>query len=172
MGDQLKAELKQRKPFSSLAEEALLNLERTADRFRRALQQKLKPHGITMTQYNALRILRGALPQGLPCAELGQRLVSSDPDITRLLDRLAREGLVQRKRAAEDKRVVLTQITDQGMALLYRVVPLLDKEVQASLAHLPAPRLHLLFDLLEEARQPLLEAGSYPESKVKEDEVA
>jgi DNA-binding MarR family transcriptional regulator len=152
MGGRLKAELRQTKPFSSLAEEALLNLERTADRLKRDLQQTLKPFGLTSTQYNALRILRGAAPNGLTCSQLGERLVSADPDITRLLLRLARQGLITRRRGPDDKRVVLTRISAQGLALLESLVPITDDAVRQRLAHLSESQLQTLIDLLEEAR--------------------
>lgn len=157
MGDKLRAELKQGKPFSSLAEEALLNLERTADCFRRELQKALKPHGITQTQYNALRILRGAQPNGLTCSELGERLVSSDPDITRLLERLARLGLITRHRASDDKRVVVTEIAPAGLALLAAMVPLLDEHIRRSLAHMDRSAQLRLINLLEDARAPFVD---------------
>ena len=154
MGNRLKAEIKQQKPFSSLAEEALLNLERTADRMRRGLQQALKPYGITATQYNALRILRGAIPDGLTCSELGDRLVTGDPDITRLLDRMARQGLVRRQRSERDRRVVLTVITCQGLTLLKDLAPRMDEQVEKQMAHMQPGQLHALINLLEEARMP------------------
>jgi DNA-binding MarR family transcriptional regulator len=157
MGERLRVELKQNKPFGSKAEEALLNVERTADCFRRELQHMLKPFGITSTQYNALRILRGALPEGLTCSELGQRLVSSDPDITRLLDRLARQGLASRRRGCGDKRIVLTKISDDGLALLERVIPVIDAGVQRIAAHMSEQQLTELIDLLEIARLPLVQ---------------
>ena len=163
MGERLRVELRQKKPFASKAEEALLNLERTADCFRRELQHKLKPFGITATQYNALRILRGSLPEGLTCSELGQRLVSSDPDITRLLDRLARQGLALRQRGSHDKRIVLTTISGQGLALLERAVPVVDEAVRQMVAHVTEAQLNQLIDLLEAARLPFVEAAHQAE---------
>ena len=154
MGEKLRAELKQNKPFSSLAEEAILNLERTADCFRREFQKVLKPHGITQTQYNALRILRGAGPDGLTCSELGERLVSSDPDITRLLERLARLGLITRQRASADRRVVLTVIAPAGLELLASIVPIFNESIRQSLAHMERSAQEALINLLEEARAP------------------
>ena len=154
MGEKLRVELKQGKPFDSLAEEAILNLERTADCFRREFQKALKPHGITQTQYNALRILRGAQPHGLTCSELGGRLVSSDPDITRLLERLTRLGLIMRHRAAVDKRIVITVIAPAGLELLTTLVPILDEHIRQSLAHMNQGAQEMLINLLEEARGP------------------
>jgi DNA-binding MarR family transcriptional regulator len=165
MAERLRAELKQSKPFASKAEEALLNMERTADCFRRIIQQTLKPFGITATQFNALRILRGAFPKGLPCSELGSRLVSSDPDITRLLDRLAREGLAVRHRDTGDKRVVLTTISPEGHALLERVVPVIDEEVRQLMAHMADGQLGQLIDLLEAARMPFISQPEGCETK-------
>jgi len=162
VADRLRTELKQKRPFSSLAEETLLNLERTADCFRRDIQQALKPYGLTGTQYNALRILRGALPDGLACSELGQRLVSSDPDITRLLARLLRQGLVQRNRASGDRRVVITKITPSGLSLLETVVPVIDQHVLKSVQHMTKNSLQTLVDLLEEARFPCAESEEIP----------
>ena len=154
MGQKLRAELKQSKPFSSLAEEAILNLERTADCFRREFQKALKPHGITQTQYNVLRILRGAQPDGLTCSELGERLVSSDPDITRLLERMKRQGLITRQRATVDKRVIVARIAPAGLTLLHSIVPLLDERIRHSLAHMDSPAQETLINLLEDARAP------------------
>jgi len=162
VGDRLRTELKQNRPFSSLAEETLLNLERTADCFRRQIQQALKPYGLTGTQYNALRILRGALPEGLACSELGERLVSSDPDITRLLSRLVRQGLVQRNRSSGDRRVVITKITTSGLDLLVRVVPVVDRHVLKSVRHMTKTSLQTLIDLLEEARFPYAASDASP----------
>ena len=159
MGERLRAELKQRKPFSSVAEEAILNVERTADRLRHMLQQTLKPSGITGTQFNALRILRGARPDGLTCSELGERLVSSDPDITRLLERLARQGLISRRRGTNDKRVVLTEISERGLALLEEIDPIVEESAKRFLAHMSQEKLHTLIDLLEEARLPFMSQG-------------
>ncbi len=169
MGERLRAELKQTKPFSSVAEEAILNVERTADCFRRECLQTLKPYGITPTQYNALRILRGAQPDGLTCSELGKRLVNSDPDITRLLERLARLGLITRRRGSCDKRMVVTMIHAKGLALLALLDPVMNQATRDILGHLQEEKLHLLIDLLEEARAPL-SGGACPGSR--RDEVA
>jgi DNA-binding MarR family transcriptional regulator len=154
MGERLRAELKQNKPFSSPAEEAILNIERTADCFRRECQRTLKPFGITPTQFNALRILRGALPDGLTCSELGKRLVNSDPDITRLLERLARQGMITRRRGSCDKRMVVTVIHAKGMALLAELDPVMERLTREILGHMRADSIHMLIDLLEEARAP------------------
>src|SRR5437762_13910759 len=118
MTPNLRAEIKQTKPFASLEEEALLNLERTAAVIGHALAERLKPHGITPTQYNVLRILRGAGKAGLCRNEVRDRLVAQVPDVTRLLDRLEHLGLIDRERSTEDRRLVSTRITAAGLALL------------------------------------------------------
>ena len=137
----------------SLPELALLELERTTDQLRREIHLLLRSFGLTSTQFNALRILHSGEPGGLTCSGLGNRLISTDPDITRLLDRLARQGLVRRHRDARDRRVVLTEITDAGVVLLQSIAPQLDARVRALFAHMPQQRLEQLMELLEEARQ-------------------
>ena len=94
----LQAELKQNVPFTSREQEAYLSLLRTADTLQSRVEAKLKEFGLTGTQYNALRILRGAGQEGIPCSEIGERMITRDPDITRLLDRLQKRGLVERSR--------------------------------------------------------------------------
>ena len=117
----LQAELRQTKSFPSLHAEAFLNVVRTSAQLQHALHLKLKPYSITETQYNSLRILRGAGSMGLTCAEIAERLVSQDPDITRLVERLQRQGLVRRERGEKDRRVVLTKITARGTRSTKRI---------------------------------------------------
>lgn len=111
-------EILQEKPFSSVAEEALLNLMRTADCVERAMQRTTRHWGITSTQYNVLRILRGAEPQGLTCSAIGERMITAEPDITRLLARLKALKLVRQQRDKQDRRVLWTQICPLGLSLL------------------------------------------------------
>src|SRR5262245_24239738 len=96
MVGQLRTEILQQQPFDSLEQEALLNLLRTADVCMQRITAVLKPFKLSHSQYNVLRILRGAGPDGLPCQEVAERMISRDPDITRLLDRLEARGLVKR----------------------------------------------------------------------------
>src|SRR6201999_2201075 len=110
-------------PFSSVEEEMLLNLQRTSGRVQHQFQQMAKPKGLTPTQYNVLRILRGAGENGLRCSEVGERLISDDPDITRLLDRLQKQKLIRRKRDLKDRRVIYTFITAEGLRLLKKLDP-------------------------------------------------
>lgn len=149
---QLQKELRQTKSFESLHAETFLNLVRTADQLQHALHLKLKPYGITETQYNSLRILRGAGKHGLTCAEIGVRLISQDPDITRLLGRLERQGLVHRERGVKDRRLVLTKITSVGLDRLKELDPVVAATVKELLAHLSKEELRTMIGLLERAR--------------------
>ena len=152
MPPRLQDEIKQTKPFASLEQEAMLNIERTAALLGHQLEQALKPFGVTPTQYNVLRILRGAGERGLCRNEVRERLIAQVPDVTRLLDRLEDTGLIERERDSVDRRLVNTRITDQGLDLLRR----LDQPVQdfhkAQLGHLGKENLRALIDILSSAR--------------------
>src|SRR5260370_22108421 len=113
MGPGLQAELNQKVPFSSREQEAYLSLLRTTDALQSSVEARLKEFGLTGTQYNALRILRGAGTEGLPCSEMGERMITRDPDITRLLNRLQKRGLVERARCKRDRRGVYGKITSE-----------------------------------------------------------
>jgi len=132
-------------------EAAFLDLLRTADQQTRGLVQVLKTEALSSTQYNVLRILRGA-PEGLPCGEIGKRMITRDPDITRLLDRLEKRGLISRCRESRDRRTVLTRIAPEGLKVLAR----LDEPVQGvhrkQLGHLGCERLKTLCELLRASR--------------------
>jgi DNA-binding MarR family transcriptional regulator len=152
MAGKLAREIKQTKPFGSLEEEALLNLHRTAAALDEAGREVLKPLGLSFTQYNALRILRGAGPDGLACQEMGDRMIRPDPDVTRLLDRLESRGLLQRSRSDVDRRVVTTRISKSGLQLLASLDGVVRDLNKSALGHLGERKLRLLIDLLEEAR--------------------
>jgi DNA-binding MarR family transcriptional regulator len=143
-----------RKPrrVGSAEEAAFLDLLRTADMLSRSAVPVLKSEDLSPTQYNVLRILRGT-PLGLPCGEIAHRMITRDPDITRLLDRLEKRDLITRWRDAQDRRIVMAQITSAGLKLLAR----LDEPVQGMhrrlLGHLGRQRLRQLAELLEEARR-------------------
>jgi MarR family transcriptional regulator, organic hydroperoxide resistance regulator len=117
----LQAALRRTRPFRSPAQEAGISLLRAADAFRRTLAEVVVPHGVTMQQYNVLRILRGAGSDGLPTLAVGERMIERTPGVTRLLDRLESDGLVIRARCAEDRRRVFARITDEGLELLARI---------------------------------------------------
>jgi DNA-binding MarR family transcriptional regulator len=156
----LKLEIQQAPPFSSVEEEALLNLLRTSDCLHRALQQKIRGWGLTSTQYNVLRILRGAQPNGLPCAAIGDRMIAAEPDITRLLARLKRLKLVRQHRDRHDRRAVLTEITESGLELLRAMDPVVRSGPRELLSHMRRADLAEMIRLLELARQPC--AGEPP----------
>lgn len=111
-------EIQQRKPFPSKGQEAAVTLMRTADVVRRLVGAAVEPHGITVQQYNVLRILRGAGCDGLPTLEIAQRMIEQTPGITRLIDRLQTKKLVERQRSADDRRCVFCRITTEGTQLL------------------------------------------------------
>ena len=148
----LQSELKQKIPFSSREQEAYLSLLRTADALQSQVEGKLNEFGLTGTQYNALRILRGAGTEGLPCSEIGERMITRDPDITRLLNRLEKRGLVRRVRAKHDRRVIQGKITPAGLKLLHEMDKPVEKFGREILKHVGQTRLQELIDLLELVR--------------------
>lgn len=121
MGDALKKRIRQ-ETFSSPMQEALLNLLVAADHLRDQMDRLCAEFGITPGQYNVLRILRGA-PEGHPRCDIARRMIERAPDVTRLVDRLEKRGLVERDRSATDRRLSLTRITPAGIALLARMDP-------------------------------------------------
>ncbi len=148
----LQNELKQSRPFRNLREEAILNVWRTADVLAQRLHSLLKVRGMSQTQYNVLRILRGAGTQGLPCGEIGSRMLTHDPDVTRLIDRLVHRGLARRARLRKDRRVVLAKITPAGMSLLADLDPFVGQLIDRMMGHMKESRLKALIALLVEAR--------------------
>jgi DNA-binding MarR family transcriptional regulator len=144
---------KPRERAASLEERAYLELLLTADRLAGKMAEWLKPHGLSPTQYNALRILRGAGVDGLPCTEVGARMISRDPDITRLVDRLERRGLVTRSRGAKDRRVVRASITPAGLELLKGLDRPVSEFVRGMMGHLRTEQLQSLMHLLGEAQR-------------------
>ena len=132
-------------------------LLRTADALSQEAEQLLKATGLTGTQYNVLRILRGAEPQGLPCRGIGDRMISHDPDMTRLLDRMEKRGLITRERQTDDRRVVETRITPQALRLLKTLDQPVHELHKRQFRHMPAARLKILSRLLEEVRTRKLE---------------
>ena len=115
---QLQRELSQSRPFRSRQQEAGIALVKTADHVRRHFARVIEPHGITLQQFNVLRILRGAGPAGMPTLEIARRMIERTPGITRLLDRLEAKRLVRRQRCATDRRQVLCWIDPPGLELL------------------------------------------------------
>ena len=150
----LQAELKQNRPFDLLETEVLLNLVRTQHKLRAPMDELLKGMGLSESTYNVLRILRGAGKDGLPCREIGDRMVTRVPDVTRLLDRLTDAGLVERERGREDRRVVISRITGRGQRLLADLDGPMDQVQKELLSHMSATEMRTLSELLEKARNP------------------
>ena len=156
----LKHEIAQERPFLSTEEEAFLNIMRTSDCLHRAFQRKIRPWSITSTQYNVLRILRGAQPHGLTCSAIGDRMITAEPDITRLLARLKTLKLIRQQRDKQDRRVVWTQISSTGLELLSRMDGDISQIPKDLLGHLNEDNLQQLIRLLEEARKNCLDQPS------------
>lgn len=145
----LQREIGQTRPFHSTAQEATIAILRTADVVRRRLAGVVEPHGVTLQQYNVLRILRGAHPQPLPTLEIGERLIEQMPGITRLLDRLEEKGLVRRERSADDRRLVHGSITEAGLSLLEEMDGRVDQADEEAVSGLTAEQAQMLVALLE-----------------------
>jgi DNA-binding MarR family transcriptional regulator len=177
MSSKLQREIHKAKPFDSIQQEAFLNVIRTADHLMRQFEELLKPFNLSATQYNVLRILRGMSSTstanghpnsscdqspaasascqnggGIPCKMIGEHMLTRDPDITRLLDRLESRSLITRQRDTRDRRIVSTRITPEGLKLLKELdQPVLDFH-RRQFVHMPDPKLKDLIDLLESAR--------------------
>ena len=136
----------------SLENRIFIGLLQAADALGQQAEQLLKATGLSGAQYNVLRILRGAEPAGLPCRGIGDRMISHDPDMTRLLDRMEERGLITRVRQTDDRRVVKTRITAQGLRLLKTLDRPIHHLHKHQFQHLPAARLKILSELLEELR--------------------
>lgn len=152
MKSRLKGEIRQRKPFRSMAEEVFLNLLRTTEALSSNVARLLRPLGLSLPKYNVLRILRGAGAEGLSCNEIGERMVTRDPDITRLLNGLERRKLTRRARDSSDRRVIKAAITPAGEQLAALLDGPLDELLGSQLAHMKRAELRLLANLLELAR--------------------
>jgi DNA-binding MarR family transcriptional regulator len=151
----IQREIKQTRPFRTKSQEAFLGLLRTTDLLRRLGTRRLEPFGITMQQYNVLRILRGAGPEGLPTLEVAERMVEQAPGVTRLLDRLEAKQLVSRERCPTDRRQVTCRIHAKGLALLSRLDPVMDALDDALGATLSQADLRALVRLLDQVRDRL-----------------
>jgi DNA-binding MarR family transcriptional regulator len=154
----LKTEIAQERPFSSDEEEALLNVMRTSDCLQRVFQRRTRGWGVTSTQYNVLRILRGAGSQGLTCSAIGDRMITAEPDITRLLARLKTMKLIKQQRDKHDRRVVWTHISAAGLELLSKMDAVIEQIPRDLLGHLNRKDLSELIRLLELARKNCVDA--------------
>jgi DNA-binding MarR family transcriptional regulator len=149
----LKVEIAQQRAFASLEEEALLNVLRTADCLSRAFHRKTRGWGVTSTQYNVLRILRGSHPGGLACSAIGSRMIAAEPDITRLLRRLKARKLILQRRDSADRRVIWTEISAAGLNLIEEMDPVIDGLPKELLGPLSRAELAELIRLLETIRE-------------------
>ena len=140
-----------------LQDRIFVALLQTADALSQEAEQFLKAAGLTGAQYNVLRILRGAEPEGLPCRGISDRMISHDPDMTRLLDRMEKRGLITRERQIDDRRVVKTRITPQALRLLKTLDQPVHELHKRQFRHMPAARLKILSRVLEEVRARKLE---------------
>jgi DNA-binding MarR family transcriptional regulator len=147
----LQKEIKQKKPFRSRKQEAMLAIVRTADILKRRWRI-VEDFGVTGQQYNVLRILRGAQPEPLPTMEIASRMIENTPGITGLVDRLEEKGLVKRARDAEDRRCSRCTITDKGLALLRQMDPVADRNEEEALAMLDGKDIDRLIEILEVVR--------------------
>jgi DNA-binding MarR family transcriptional regulator len=138
--------------FRSREQQATLGLLRTADAVKRSLAQVIEPHGITPQQYNVLRILRGAGPDGLPTLSIGERMIEQTPGVTRLIDRLERKGLVARTPCPRDRRRVFCTMTNKGLDLLIELDDPINRWDSQAVSVLPPSDLDLLVDLLDRVR--------------------
>lgn len=147
----VREEIRQTKPFRTKEQEALVALLVTADVLRRRFSEIIEPHGITMQQYNVLRILRGAGEAGLPTLEIAERMIEKTPGVTRLLDRLEAKGLVRRERCRSDRRQVLCWISPAGLELLEALddpVEEADRRVMAGLKKQEIAQFALYLDVV------------------------
>jgi DNA-binding MarR family transcriptional regulator len=148
----IQEEINQQRPFRSRTVEAGAAILRTGDLIRRHLDMVLEPYGITWQQYNVLRILRGAGPDGLPTLTIGERMIERNPGVTRLVDRLVDKGLVSRTRGTVDLRQVLCRLTPQGLKLLARLDAPIDEADDFMMSGLNERQLGVLIDLLGQIR--------------------
>jgi len=140
------------KESAPLEQRVFLALLKTADALSQEAEQLIRAADLTGTQYNVLRILRGAGPEGLACGGIGDRMITHDPDITRLLDRLEKRGLITRERQSDDRRVVKTRITPKGLELLKPLDQPMRELHKRQFRHMAATRLKTLHALLGEIR--------------------
>lgn len=136
-----------------MEDQTFIALLKAADALAQEAEQLLKAKGLTGAQYNVLRILRGAEPEGLACSAIGERMISHDPDMTRLLDRMEKRSLITRQRQSEDRRVVKARITSSGLEILKRLEQPIRELHKHQFHHMPAARVRTLAGLLGEILQ-------------------
>jgi DNA-binding MarR family transcriptional regulator len=140
-------------PATHLEDQLFVAILKTADALSQEAEQLIKSAGLTAAQYNVLRILRGAEPEGLLCRGISERMISRDPDITRLLDRMEAHKLITRERQTEDRRVIKTRITPEGLKLLKKLDRPVHELHKKQFGHLSSARLKQLAELLTEVQK-------------------
>lgn len=160
MANRILEEIRQTRPFASQREEAALNIVRTADAIKRGGELLFRRHGITSAQYNVLRILRGAGDRGLHCGAIAERMITAEPDITRLLMRMERLGLLVRHRDAADRRMVTAIATDHGLQLLEELEVPLRELLKKQFALLSEGEIEALIGGLEKVRESTAQVAS------------
>jgi MarR family transcriptional regulator, organic hydroperoxide resistance regulator len=148
----IQQEIQQTRPFRSRSQETVIALMRTASVVSRHYARIVEPHGVSLAQYNVLRILRGAGAEGLPTLAIRDRMIDEGSTVTRLLDKLERAALVSRDRSRPDRRQVLCRITDRGEALLATLDPAMDAADQEAMAELSDEQMATLLELLGAVR--------------------
>ena len=154
MAGKVAQEIRQKRPMPT-EEEALLNTWRTAGRLEQMVNELLKKLGLTLAQYNVLRILRGAGSEGLACSQIGERMITSDPDMTRLLDRMENNGFVSRARSQSDRRVVVAYVSESALTLVGKIDKPMLARIKATIGKVDAPELLKLIGTLEDVREAL-----------------
>ena len=152
MKRRLQSELQMSKPFETLEQEVHVEIQRTAQVAMRWVMEALKPSGLTPPQYNVLRILRGARPEALKCSTISERMITNDPDLTRLLDRLESVGLVEKSRDTADRRAMNVRITARGLQVLESAATAVREKIDVAMAPLGKKKLETLANLLEQVR--------------------
>lgn len=165
----IQKELRQTKPFESPFQEAGVALLRTSDQLQRRLAATVEPHGITVQQYNVLRILRGAHPEAVPTLEIATRMIEQAPGITRLLDRLEAKKLIERVRCRKDRRRVLCTIAAAGLALLAELDRPMFETARACFTSLSEDQTRNLIQLLDDLREGLYKSCTQLAPETKEE---
>lgn len=156
----VQSEIRQSRPFRSKKQEATIALLRTASVVGRALGRVLEPWGLSLAQYNALRIIRGAGSGGIATLAVRERMIEEGTTITRILDKLEQSGYIRRERALPDRRQVMCEVTADGRRLLDKIDPLVDAADEEAVASLPARDVAKLIDLLDTVRGANAERGA------------
>ncbi|GAA5507755.1 MarR family winged helix-turn-helix transcriptional regulator [Novipirellula caenicola] len=148
----LSRELKKKKPFESVEQEAMLSVMRTSDLLENRLARLLRQYALTPSQYNAMRIMRGEA-KPMPCLEIAERMIQVAPAITRVVDQLVDRQLVAKEQSSEDRRVFLVHLTTAGKSLLRKIDTPIEQLHRTLLGHVPAAELKSLITTLARARQ-------------------